>query len=100
MVGLIVLTAIFLLNINNLKAYGIRVVFILSPRQKSISKVRFLDKVNFKRLKEIIKKYDINKIRNIKLCELYFSLSEFKRLLSGIIIFIVYYFLLGGYVSY
>lgn len=100
MIGLIVLAVIFLLNINILKLYGIRIVFILSSTQKTIPKIRFLGKVNFKALKEIIKKYDINKIRNIKLCELYFPLNEFKRLLSGIIIFVVYYFIFCGYVSY
>jgi uncharacterized protein YebE (UPF0316 family) len=97
MTWLIILGVIFVLNINILKAYGIRIVFILSSGKRTISKSHFVDMVNFKILKEMIKKDDINKIKNMKLCEMYFPLNEFRQLLSGIIIFIVNYFIFSNY---
>ncbi|HDX9589103.1 TPA: hypothetical protein ROX98_002079 [Bacillus pseudomycoides] len=92
---LIILGSLLLLNINNIKTHGIRVVFILSSSKKTISKICFSDKINFKMLKEIITKRGIDKIKNMKLCEVYFPLNEFRHLLSGIVIFIVYYFIVG-----
>ncbi|HDX9578607.1 TPA: hypothetical protein ROX88_002149 [Bacillus pseudomycoides] len=92
MTWLIVLGYIFLLSISNLKSYSIHVTFKIASDNKTTSRWSFANKLKLQTLKELLKKQDMNKLKNITLGELSIPLELFNRLVVKTIIFIVLFF--------
>lgn len=87
-----ILVCILLLNISHLKNYSIQVTFKLSSSKKSTPTWSFINKLNFRLLKEWMTKRDISKIKNITLGELSIPLALFSKLVGKTIIILLLFF--------
>lgn len=92
MTWLIILGFIFLLSISNLKSYSIHVTFKIASDNKVTSKWSFVNKLKLQTLKDLLKKQDINKLKNVTLGELSIPLEFLNRLVVKTIIFLVLFF--------
>lgn len=92
MTWLIILGFIFLLSISNLKSYSIHVTFKIASDNKATSRWSFVNKLKLQTLKDLLKKQDINKLKNVTLGELSIPLEFLNRLVVKTIIFLVLFF--------
>ncbi|MEH7039203.1 hypothetical protein CN887_26130 [Bacillus pseudomycoides] len=92
MIWLIILGFILLLNISGIKSYGIHVIFKVNSDTKAKPGWSFSNKIDFQTLKGLLKKKNLNNLKNITLGELFIPVDLLNRLLGKTLIFLILFF--------
>ncbi|PEZ63310.1 hypothetical protein CN324_13855 [Bacillus anthracis] len=92
MTWFIILGFMLILIISGFRAHSIHIIFKIGSDTKAVPSWSFVNKINFKTLKELIKGLNKDKLKILTIGELVIPLSFFNRLFSKTLIFLFLFF--------
>ncbi|AZJ24054.1 hypothetical protein [Bacillus wiedmannii] len=92
MTWFIILGFILILSISGFYTHSIHIIFKIGSDTKAVPSWSFVNKINFQTFKELIKRPNKVKFKNLTIGELIIPLSLFNRLFVKTLIFLFLFF--------
>ncbi|MGE6504056.1 hypothetical protein ACQKF0_24060 [Bacillus wiedmannii] len=92
MTWFIILGFILILSISGFYTHSIHIIFKIGSDTKAVPSWTFVNKINFQTFKELIKRPNKVKFKNLTIGELIIPLSLFNRLFVKTLIFLFLFF--------
>ncbi|MDT3496776.1 hypothetical protein NLU03_20785 [Bacillus toyonensis] len=92
MTWFIILGFMLILIISSFHAHSIHIIFKIGSDTKAVTSCYFVNGINFQTFKELIKRPNKDKLKNLTIGELVIPLSFFNRLFGKTLIFLFLFF--------
>lgn len=92
MTWFIILGFMLILSIGGFHAHSIHIIFKIGSDTKHVPNWSFINRINFQTFKELIKRSNKNKPKDLTIGELIIPLSLFNRLFGKTLIFLFLFF--------
>ncbi|PFJ19683.1 hypothetical protein COD67_05040 [Bacillus cereus] len=92
MTWFIILGFMLILSISSFHTHSIHIIFKINSDTKAVPSWSFVNRINFQTFKELIKRPNRNKLKNLTIGELVIPLSLFNRLFGKTFIFLLLFF--------
>ncbi|PGZ46972.1 hypothetical protein COE56_22865 [Bacillus anthracis] len=92
MTWFIILGFMLILSISGFHAHSIHIIFKIGSDTKDVPNWSFINGINFQTFKELIKRSNKNKPKDLTIGELIIPLSLFNRLFGKTLIFLFLFF--------
>ncbi|MHA4067822.1 hypothetical protein ACX16W_22550 [Bacillus cereus] len=92
MIWFIILGFMLILSIGGFHPHSIHIIFKIDSDTKAVPNWSFVNKINFRTFKELLKKPNRNKLKSLTIGELFIPLSLFNKLFGKTLIFLILFF--------
>lgn len=92
MTWFIILGFMLILSIGGFHPHSIHIIFKIDPDTKAMPNWSFVNKINFRTFKELLKNPNRNKLKSLTIGELFIPLSLFNKLFGKTLIFLILFF--------
>ncbi|MDA2190658.1 hypothetical protein PDN08_23510 [Bacillus cereus] len=92
MTWFIILGFMLILSIGGFHPHSIHIIFKIDSDTKAMPNWSFVNKINFRTFKELLKKPNRNKLKSLTIGELFIPLSLFNKLFGKTLIFLILFF--------
>ena len=92
MTWFIILGFMLILIISGFHAHSIHIIFKIDSDTKAVPNWSFVNKINFRTFKELLKNPNRNKLKSLTIGELFIPLSLFNKLFGKTLIFLLLFF--------
>ncbi|HDR7711097.1 hypothetical protein P4G69_30045 [Bacillus cereus] len=92
MTWFIILGFMLILSIGGFHPHSIHIIFKIDSDTKAVPNWSFVNKINFRTFKELLKKPNRNKLKSLTIGELFIPLSLFNKLFGKTLIFLILFF--------
>ncbi|HDR4453757.1 MULTISPECIES: hypothetical protein [Bacillus] len=92
MTWFIILGFMLILSIGGFHPHSIHIIFKIDSDTKAMPNWSFVNKINFRTFKELLKNPNRNKLKSLTIGELFIPLSLFNKLFGKTLIFLILFF--------
>ncbi|MEC3249901.1 hypothetical protein P9159_25260 [Bacillus cereus] len=92
MTWFIILGFMLILSIGGFHPHSIHIIFKIDSDTKATPNWSFVNKINFRTFKELLKNPNRNKLKSLTIGELFIPLSLFNKLFGKTLIFLILFF--------
>ena len=92
MTWFIILGFMLILSIGGFHPHSIHIIFKIDSDTKAMPNWSFVNKINFRTFKELLKNPNRNKLKSLTIGELFIPLSLFNKLFGKTLIFLLLFF--------
>ncbi|MFB6589278.1 hypothetical protein ACTJJY_19065 [Bacillus sp. 22475] len=92
MTWFIILGFMLILSIGGFHPHSIHIIFKIDSDTKAVPNWSFVNKINFRTFKELLKNPNRNKLKSLTIGELFIPLSLFNKLFGKTLIFLILFF--------
>ncbi|AJA23041.1 TPA: hypothetical protein ACR3Z0_002519 [Bacillus thuringiensis] len=92
MTWFIILGFMLILSIGGFHPHSIHIIFKIDSDTKAMPNWSFVNKINFRTFKELLKNPNRNKFKSLTIGELFIPLSLFNKLFGKTLIFLILFF--------
>ncbi|EJR73535.1 hypothetical protein ORN01_21665 [Bacillus cereus] len=92
MTWFIILGFMLILSIGGFHPHSIHIIFKIDSDTKAMPNWSFVNKINFRTFKELLKNTNRNKLKSLTIGELFIPLSLFNKLFGKTLIFLILFF--------
>jgi len=92
MTWFIILGFMLILSIGGFHPHSIHIIFKIDSDTKAVPNWSFVNKINFRTFKELLKNPNRNKLKSLTIGELFIPLSLFNKLFAKTLIFLILFF--------
>ncbi|HFK1746866.1 TPA: hypothetical protein ACGX4N_003659 [Bacillus cereus] len=92
MTWFIILGFMLILSIGGFHPHSIHIIFKIDSDTKAMPNWSFINKINFRTFKELLKNPNRNKFKSLTIGELFIPLSLFNKLFGKTLIFLILFF--------